>query len=194
MAEIANYPSLFTLTSKTAVVTGGSRGLGLHAASGLLHAGCSTLIITSRKADGCATAVRELQAQHPAAKILAIPADLSKLSEVERFVKAVDEATGGRVDILVANAGATWGAPLESHPDEGFAKVMDLNVRSVFNLVKLMVPLLERAAAERGGDERSRVVTVGSVAGIVVGGTGVNGTYGYAASKAAVMVCHHPRS
>lgn len=97
--------------------------------------------------------------------------------------------TNGKVDILIANAGATWGAPFDTHPDSAFAKVMDLNVRSVFNLIRLSTPLLEKAAKERGGDERSRVVTVGSVAGIGIGTIGEHGTYGYAASKAAVLVC-----
>lgn len=189
MSEINDYPNLFSLKGKTAVVTGGSRGLGLHAATGLLLAGCTTLIITSRKVDACDQAVQSLKALHPKANISAIPADLSKPSEVERFAKAVSAATGGKVDILIANAGATWGAPFDTHPDSAFAKVMDLNVRSVFNLIRLTTPMLEKAAKERGGGEMSRVITVGSVAGITIGSTGELGAYGYSASKAAVLVC-----
>lgn len=189
MSEIKGYSNLFSLKGKTAVVTGGSRGLGLHAATGLLLAGCTTVIITSRKADACDQAVQSLKALHPRANISAIPADLSKPSEVERFAKEVSAATNGKVDILIANAGASWGAPFDTHPDSAFAKVMDLNVRSVFNLIRLTAPMLEKAAKERGSEEMSRVITVGSVAGIVIGTTGEFGTYGYAASKAAVLVC-----
>lgn len=189
MSDIKNFTNLFSLKGKTAVITGGSRGLGLHAATGLLLAGCTTVIITSRKADACDQAVKALKALQPKASISAIPADLSKPSEVERFVKELSAVTNGKVDILIANAGATWGAPFDTHPDSAFAKVMDLNVRSVFNLIRLSTPLLEKAAKERGGDERSRVVTVGSVAGIGIGTIGEHGTYGYAASKAAVLVC-----
>lgn len=189
MSDIRGYSSLFSLNGKTAVVTGGSRGLGLHAATGLLLAGCTTVIITSRKADACAEAVRALKALHPKASISAIPADLSKPSEVERFAKELSVATNGKVDILIANAGASWGAPFDTHPDAAFAKVMDLNVRSVFNLIRLTTPMLEKAAKERGSEGSSRVITVGSIAGITIGTIGEHGTYGYAASKAAVLVC-----
>lgn len=125
-----------------------------------------------------------LQALFPSANVSAIPADLSNPAEVTRFVTAVT-AQVPCVHILMANAGATWGAPLDSHPDTAFAKVMDLNVRSVFNLIREMLPLLEKAAVS--GDP-ARVITVGSVAGLHIGNVGDHGTYGYAASKAAV---HH---
>lgn len=95
--------------------------------------------------------------------------------------------TDGKVDILIANAGATWGEAFDTHSDAAFDKVMNLNVRSVFNLIRLCTPLLEKAA--RQSSEKARVVTVGSVAGLHIGGIGQHGTYGYAASKAAVMVC-----
>jgi len=186
MSSIPNFDSLFKLDGKTAVVTGGSRGIGLHAATGLLLAGCSTLIITSRKADACDAAVKSLYSVLPAgrkAKILAIPSDLSKPTEVERFVKEIAKVTD-KVHILIANAGATWGAKLEEHPDAAFAKVMDLNVRSVFNLIRESTPLLAAAASI---EDPARIITVGSVAGIVIGSTGNTGTFGYAASKAAVL-------
>ncbi|KAI5818530.1 hypothetical protein BZA77DRAFT_261295 [Pyronema omphalodes] len=184
MSEINDFSSLFSLSGKTAVVTGGSRGLGLHASTGLLHAGVSTLIITSRKADACAEAVSSLQKLFPRATISAIPADLSKPSEVKRFVEEIGKQVK-KVDILIANAGATWGAPFDEHPDTAFAKVFDLNVRSVFNLIRDISPLLQAAGTR---ESPARVVTVGSVAGINIGNVGNNATYGYAASKAAV---HH---
>lgn len=185
MSQIQDYPTLFSLAGKTAVVTGGSRGLGLHAATGLILAGCTKLIITSRKASACADAVRSLQALSTKATILSLPADLSKPSEVERFVKELTAVTDGKVDILIANAGATWGEAFDTHSDAAFDKVMNLNVRSVFNLIRLCTPLLEKAVRQSG--EKARVVTVGSVAGLHIGGIGQHGTYGYAASKAAVL-------
>ncbi|RPB06187.1 NAD(P)-binding protein [Choiromyces venosus 120613-1] len=185
MSQIQDYPTLFSLAGKTAVVTGGSRGLGLHAATGLLLAGCTKIIITSRKASACADAVKSLQSISTKATILSLPADLSKPAEVERFVRELGAVTDGKVDILIANAGATWGEAFDTHPDAAFDKVMNLNVRSVFNLIRLCTPLLEKAVKESG--EKARVVTVGSVAGLHIGGIGEHGTYGYAASKAAVL-------
>ncbi|TGZ85681.1 NAD(P)-binding protein [Ascodesmis nigricans] len=179
--------SAFRLDGKTAIVTGGSRGLGLYAAEGLLEAGVTTLVITSRKANACDEAITYLKGKFPSANLnlISIPADLSKESEVKRFISAVKAAGINKVHICLANAGATWGAPFDSFPDSGFEKVFDLNVRSVFNLIRECAPLLEAAAVP--GDP-ARVITVGSVAGIGIGNVGPNGTYSYAASKAAV---HH---
>lgn len=89
-----------------------------------------------------------------------------------------------KVDILLANAGATWGAPFDEHPDDAFSKVMDLNVKAVFTTVRLFAPLLQAAGT---AEDPSRVVVTGSVAGLGVGTIGANGTYGYSASKAAVI-------
>lgn len=90
----------------------------------------------------------------------------------------------GRVDILVANAGATWGEAFDTHPDAAFAKVLDLNVRAVFNTVRLLAPLL-RAGASR--EDPARVVITSSTAGLGVGTLGPHATFGYSASKAAVL-------
>ncbi|KAG0126433.1 hypothetical protein HOY82DRAFT_491813 [Tuber indicum] len=185
MSQIQDYPSLFSLAGKTAVVTGGSRGLGLHAATGLTLAGCAKLIITSRNASACADAVKSLQSLSTGATILSLPADLSSPSEVERFVKELAAVTDGKVDILIANAGAAWGEAFDRHSDAAFDKVMNLNVRSVFNLIRLCTPLLERAAKQSG--QKARVVTVGSTVGLNIGTIGEHGMYGYAASKAAVL-------
>jgi len=92
--------------------------------------------------------------------------------------------TTDHVDILFANAGATWGAPFDEHPDNAFAKVMDLNVKSVFNTIRLFAPLLQKNATI---DDPSRVIITASVAGIGVGTLGKNATFGYSASKAAVI-------
>lgn len=107
----------------------------------LLQAGCSKVYITSRKAKACEEACAALNAlsnKRPGAQAIPVPADSSKVSEVERLVTEVSKTTD-HVDILFANAGATWGAPFDTHPDSAFGKVMDLNVRSVFNTVQKYV-------------------------------------------------------
>jgi len=92
--------------------------------------------------------------------------------------------TTNHVDILFANAGATWGAPFDDHPDDAFAKVMDLNVKSVFNTIRLFAPLLQKKGSI---EDPSRVIITASVAGIGVGTIGKNATFGYSASKAAAI-------
>jgi len=181
--KLQDFKSIFSLDGKVAVVTGGSRGLGLHAASGLIQAGCSKVFITSRKASACEDACAALNALPFPGKAISVPADISKASEVERLVAEVSKETE-HVDILFANAGATWGAPFDTHPDNAFAKVMDLNVKSVFICIQKFAPLLRK----RGSiEEPSRVIVTASEAGIGIGSLGENATYGYSASKAAVL-------
>lgn len=143
---LTDFSSIFRLDGKVAVVSGGSRGLGLHAASGLLQAGCSKVFITSRKAAACEEAVAALNAlpnKAPGAQAISIPADSSKLSEIERLVKEVGKHTD-HVDILFANAGATWGSEFEKVDERnGWDKVMDLNVKGVFfTIQKYLIPPL----------------------------------------------------
>lgn len=185
-AKLNDFPSLFSLKGKVVVVTGGSRGLGLHAASAFLQAGASTVFISSRKAAACESAVAALNAQpnlQPGAKAISVPADSATEAGVKALVEQVKKHTD-HVDILFANAGASWGAPFDSHPDSAFAKVMDLNVRAVFNTVREFTPLLQKKASL---EDPSRVLITASVAGLGVGTLGKNGTYGYSASKAAVI-------
>ncbi|KAL1630241.1 putative secondary metabolism biosynthetic enzyme [Neofusicoccum ribis] len=184
--QLKDFGSIFRLDGKVAVVTGGSRGLGLHAASGLLQAGCSKVFITSRKAKACEEACAALNAlpnKHPEARAISVPADSSKVAEIERLAAEVAKHTD-KVDILFANAGATWGEKFDTHPDNAFSKVMDLNVKSVFYTIQKFAPLLERAASQ---DSPARVIVTGSVAGIGIGTTGTNSTPAYSASKAAVL-------
>jgi NAD(P)-dependent dehydrogenase (short-subunit alcohol dehydrogenase family) len=168
---------LFDLTNKVAVVTGGSRGIGLMMARGLLEAGAS-VIISSRDAEACGRAVADLT---PLGPVHAEPADLSTEAECVRLAAAV-EARHGRLDVLVNNAGATWGAPLESYPESGWDKVFTLNLKAPFFLTRALVPLLSRSGT---ADDPSRVVNVGSVDGLHVPPLP---TYAYSSSKAAL---HH---
>ncbi|KAF1811838.1 bile acid 7-dehydroxylase 1/3 [Eremomyces bilateralis CBS 781.70] len=185
-SELKDFGGIFRLDGKVAVISGGSRGLGLHAASGLLQAGCSKVFITSRKAQACQEACDALNAltnKAPGAIAIPVPADSSKVSEIERLVKEVEKHTD-HVDILFANAGATWGEKFETHPDSAFAKVMDLNVKSVFSTIQKFAPLLQKRATL---EEPSRAIATASVAGLRIGTLGNNATYGYSASKAAVI-------
>ncbi|KAL9060271.1 MAG: hypothetical protein Q9162_000675 [Coniocarpon cinnabarinum] len=184
--ELKDFSSIFSLAGKVAVVSGGSRGLGLHAASGLLQAGCSKVYITSRKAQACDEACKLLNAlpgKPSGSQAISVPADSSRVSEIDRLVAEVKKSTD-HVDILFANAGATWGAPFDKHDDKAFSKVMDLNVKSVFFTVQKFAPLLKARAT---ADEPSRVVATASVAGLGIGNTGENSTPSYSASKAAVI-------
>lgn len=184
--QLKDFHNLFSLDGKVVLVTGGSRGLGLSGAAGFLQAGASRVYITSRKASACEAAVEALNSLpnlRPGAKAVSVPADSSKPSEIERLVKEVS-ATTDRVDILFANAGATWGEKFDTHPDAAFAKVMDLNVRAVFNTVRLFAPLLEKSATL---EDPSRVIVTASVAGLATGTLGEHATFGYSASKAAVI-------
>lgn len=151
-----------------------------------MQAGASKVYITSRKGKACDEACAALNAlpnKRPGAQAISVPADSSKPEEVQKLVNKVKETTD-HVDILFANAGATWGAAFDEHPDSAFQKVMDLNVRAVFNTIKLFAPLLEKAATKL---DPSRVIITASVAGIGIGTLGEQATFGYSASKAAVI-------
>ncbi|KAF2010846.1 NAD(P)-binding protein [Aaosphaeria arxii CBS 175.79] len=183
--KLHDFKNIFSLNGKVAVVSGGSRGLGLHAASGLLQAGCSKVFITSRKASACDSAVAALNALPGiSGRAFSVPADSSKISEIERLVTEVGKETD-HVDILFANAGATWGAYFDKVDEKnGWDKVMDLNVKAVFFTIQKFAPLLEKKASLQ---EPSRVIVTGSIAGIAVGSLGELAAYSYAASKAAVL-------
>lgn len=179
-ANLKDFPTLFSLRGKVCVVTGGSRGLGLSAASALLQSGASKVFISSRKADACTAACATLNSLpnlSPGAVAIPAPADSATEAGVLSLLAAVKShlRPGERVDVLLANAGASWGAPLDSHPDSAFAKVMDLNVRGVFNTVKLFAPLMQRGPPEALEDP-ARVIITGSVAGLGVGTLGKQGT------------------
>ena len=168
---------LFSVEGKIALVTGGSRGIGLMIARGLVDAG-ARVYVSSRKADVCEAVAKELSA---AGTCLALPADLSTLDGVARLVEALGQRES-QLDILVNNAGANWGAPLEEFPESGWDKVMDLNLKSIFFLTRDLLPLLREGAS---GEDPARVINVGSIDGITVPQLE---TYAYSAGKAAL---HH---
>ncbi|KAI4712024.1 hypothetical protein J4E89_003470 [Alternaria sp. Ai002NY15] len=185
--QLHDFTNIFSLKGKVAVVSGGSRGLGLHAASGLMQAGCSKIFITSRKASACDAAVAALNAlpnKSLGAAAISVPADSSKVSEIDRLVQEVSKHTD-HVDILFANAGATWGSKFEEADEKNaWDKVMDLNVKGVFFTIQKLTPLLTKSATVQ---DPSRVIVTGSVAGIGVGSLGETGSWSYSASKAAVL-------
>ncbi|HEX5909806.1 MAG TPA: SDR family NAD(P)-dependent oxidoreductase, partial [Thermoleophilaceae bacterium] len=169
---------LFDLTGKVAVVTGGTRGIGLMMARGLLQAG-ARVYISSRKAEAGDAAVAELSSF---GQVRSVPADLSQEEECARLAAAVGERED-EVHVLVNNAGATWGAPsLEEFPSSAWDKVLDLNLKAPFFLTRAFLPLLEEAAT---ADDPARIVNVGSIDGLHVPPMP---TYSYSTSKAAL---HH---
>jgi NAD(P)-dependent dehydrogenase (short-subunit alcohol dehydrogenase family) len=166
---------LFDLTGKVAVVTGGTRGIGLMMARGLLQAGAS-VYISSRKAEAGDAAAEELA---KFGTVLSIPADLAREEECVRLAEEVGRSEEG-VHVLVNNAGTNWAAPLEEFPAQGWDKVVDLNLKTPFYLTRAFLPLLE---ADGTADDPARVINVGSIDGLHVPPFQ---TYSYASSKAGL--------
>ena len=166
---------LFDLIGKTAVVTGGTRGIGFMVARGLLQAG-ATVIITARRVETGDAAVAELSAIGP---IEFITADLSKEEGCVQLADSVRQRTK-QLHILVNNAGAAWGAPIEEFPAAGWDKVLDLNLKAPFFLTRSLLPLLEAAGTH---EDPARVINIGSIDGMRIPKFQ---NYSYTASKAAV--------
>lgn len=168
---------LFSIEGKTAVVTGGSRGIGEMIAAGFLANG-ATVYISSRKADVCDATAKRLANEY-GGECVSIPADLSKLDGVDSLVSRLQEHTS-TLDILVNNAGASWGAPLAEFPEVGWDKVMDTNVKGIFFLTQKLLPMLEAAGSP---EDPARVINIGSIDGIH---TPAFDNFSYGPSKAAV--------
>jgi NAD(P)-dependent dehydrogenase (short-subunit alcohol dehydrogenase family) len=168
---------LFTLKGKVALVTGGSRGIGLMIARGYVAAGAK-VYLSSRKANVCDDAAKDLSRD---GECLSLPADLSTEAECRRLAGEI-QAREGALHILVNNAGTNWGEPLETYPDAAWDKVYALNVKGIFHLTRACLPLLEKGA--RPGDP-ARVINIGSIDGLK---PPMFENYAYSASKAAV---HH---
>jgi len=169
--------NLFSVEGKTALVTGGSRGIGLMIARGYVEGG-ARVYVSSRKKQACDEVAAELG---KVGTCIALPGDIS----TEAGVKAIAGELASREDklhILVNNAGTNWGAPLADYGDDAFQKVLATNVKSVFNLTRELLPLLRKAGTR---EDPARVINIGSIDGLHVP---VLETYAYSTSKAAV---HH---
>ncbi|MES2105151.1 MAG: SDR family oxidoreductase [Pseudomonadota bacterium] len=177
MTTTRTVKQLFDLTGKTALITGGSRGLGLQMAEALGEQGAK-VVLSSRKQADLDEAVAHLKSRGIEAS--AIAADLSNESAIKPLV---DEALQrlGHIDILINNAGATWGAPAEDHPVEAWDKVMNLNVRSIFMVSQ---EVGKRSMIPR---KQGRIINIASIAGLAGNGPGTMKTIAYNTSKAAVI-------
>ncbi len=183
MTSARTIQQLFNLSGKTALVTGGSRGLGLQMAHALGEAG-ARIVLSSRKASDLEEAAAELQAAGIDARWVA--ADCADEASITHLVDETLQRVGD-IDILVNNAGATWGAPAEDHPVAAWDKVMNLNVRGYFLLCqqvakRSMLTVPAGAAKARGG----RIINVASIAGLGGNTPGMQ-TIAYNTSKAAVI-------
>lgn len=175
--EALSIDQLFSVKGKVAVVTGGSRGIGLMIAQGYVQNGAK-VYISSRKADVCDAVAAELS-KH--GECISIPADLSNKEGWEMLVKGVS-AHEDSIDILVNNAGATWGEPFDDFSEDGYDRTLDINLKGIFFLTQMLLPLLEKNHSLKNP---ARVINIGSIDGIKVPSMD---NFPYGPSKAAV---HH---
>ena len=174
------FENLFSLKGKTALITGGATGIGHMIASALVEAGASVMI-ASRKEEDCKKAAFELNQLNASGTAISFKGDVSSEKGVEELVAHVTAKTD-RLDILINNAGTSWGQPIGEFPYAAWAKILDVNLTGLFMLTQSLLPLLENAAAPQ---DPARVINLGSVMGSTPLG---DGAYSYSASKAAV---HH---
>ncbi|MDQ8001617.1 MAG: SDR family oxidoreductase [Pseudomonadota bacterium] len=166
---------LFSLKGRTALITGGSRGIGRMIAEGYLAAG-ARVYISARKAAACDQTAKELSAL---GHCVSLPADVSTMEGIRGLVEAYGKHEDS-LDILVNNAGAAWGAPYDEFPESGWDKVADLNMKTPFFLTQALTPMLKKAAT----DHLAKVIHIASIDGISVNPWE---TYSYAASKAGLI-------
>lgn len=167
--------NLFDVNNKVALVTGGSRGIGAMIAEGFVKNGVKTYI-SSRKSDDCNKKSEELS---EFGQCISIPADLTDMKQMDRLVAQIKEREKN-LNILVNNAGAAWGASFDDFPENGWDKVMDTNVKSIFFLSQKLIDILEISGTN---SDPSRIINIGSIDGI---GIPRAETYSYPASKAAL--------
>ncbi len=175
-----DFSTLFSLSGKVALVTGGSRGIGLMITEGLLRAG-ATVYISSRKKGICNDIAQRLSSLGPC---IALPADVSTIEGRTTLITELEQQSKP-LNILVNNAGASWGAPYETYPESAFEKLFALNVSAAFFLTRDLTPLLQQTAVPA---DPARVINIGSMDGLHVPQLIKTGTFAYSASKAAV---HH---
>lgn len=167
---------LFSIKGRTALVTGGSRGIGEMIAEGFVRAGAK-VYISARKSSVCEQTAKRLSAF---GECVAIPADASGAAGA-RALADLYLARESRLDILVNNAGAAWGEPIESFPESGWDKVMDLNVTAPFFLIQALLGCLRHAASR---ERPAKIINIASIDGLSVN---MLPTYSYAASKAGLI-------
>lgn len=167
--------SLFDVTGKVVLITGGTRGIGEMIARGFVEAGAK-VYISSRKADVGEALALELS---KLGTCVCLPADLSKESECSRLIEELKKREN-HLDVLINNAGATWGAPMSEYDEAAFERVLALNVKGVFHVTKFARALLEASGSP---ESPARVINIGSIDGIKVP---LMETFAYSASKAAV--------
>jgi len=167
---------LFSLQGRTALVTGGSRGIGRMIAAGFLQAGAKRVYISSRKAADCDATAKELSTQ---GECISIPANVATPEGIKALVDAIS-AREASLDILVNNAGAAWGEPFDTFPESGWDKVVDLNLKTPFFLTQALAGLLREGAKK----QPAKVINIASIDGISVN---PQETYSYAASKAGLI-------
>ena len=172
-----DIPNLFSLQGRSALITGGSRGLGRMMAEGFLAQGAK-VYITARKAEACQQAAQELSALGPCE---AIPLDVSSVAGCQALAAAIAEREP-HLDILVNNAGAAWAEPFDGFPEGGWDKVVDLNMKAPFFLTQALAPMLRASVAASG--RMAKVVHIASIDGVSVN---MWETYSYAASKAGLI-------
>ena len=171
---------LFSVAGKTALVTGGATGIGHMAATALVKAGASVMI-ASRKGAECEKAAAALNALGAPGSAQGFAGDVATEAGVLALAAEVKSRTE-KLDILINNAGTSWGAPFEEFPYHGWTKVLAVNVTGLFHLTRELAPLLQAAARD---DDPSRIINLGSVMGTQ---PLADDAYSYTASKAAV---HH---
>jgi NAD(P)-dependent dehydrogenase (short-subunit alcohol dehydrogenase family) len=166
---------LFDISGKIAVITGGSRGIGLMIARGFVEAGAK-VYISSRDAKACADAVAAL-----GENCIAFPHDLGRTEGVHKLAGEI-KSREKTLDILINNAGAAWAEPFETYSEKGWDKLMNINLKATFTLSQALYPLLKAAGTAQ---DPARIVNIGSIDGLLAPSLE---TYAYSASKAAV---HH---
>ena len=171
--------TLFSLQGKTALVTGGATGIGRMAAEALVRAGARVLI-ASRKAEACEAVAAELNAMDAPGHAEGFGGDVATSEGIDALVSDIKRRTD-TLDILMNNAGVSWGAPMGQFPHDAWDKVMSVNVAGLFDLTQKLLPMLMKSGS---ANDPARVVNVGSVMGEVPMG---DGAYSYSASKAAVL-------
>ena len=177
---MAYLDELFSVDGKTALVTGAATGIGRMIATALVEGGARVLI-ASRKGADCERVAAELNASGARGSAEGFAADVSTEEGVDALAAEVKARTD-KLHILVNNAGVSWGAPLETFPYTGWAKVMNVNVTGLFHLTRQLLPLLDAAASD---EDPARIINLGSVMGTQ---PLADDAYSYTASKAAV---HH---